>query len=151
VVALETARRLNPRSGRILEQLGLALEAGGHTDQALDAYEQALKVDPAPSAHLNYGMLLYKLNRLEQSEEHLRRGRELDPHDWHACFELGKVYFRQQKFNDAVRELEAALKIRATGADQTQRILHLLGQVYLRMGREDDARRVLAAVAGAKP
>lgn len=144
VAALETAQRLNPRSGRILEQLGLALEAAEQTERAAEAYEEALKHNPPPSAHLNYGMLLYKLNRLDESEAQLRRAKAADPQDWRACFELGKVYSRRRKNAEAALELEAALKMRIQDADQTARISHLLGQVYLRMGRDEDARKMLA-------
>ena len=95
-------------------------------------------------------MLLYKLNRLEESEAQLRRAKAADPQGWRACFELGKIYSRWRKNDEAARELEAALKMPIQDADQTARISHLLGQVYLRMGRDEEARKVLAA-AETKP
>lgn len=148
---LEKARRLNPCNARVLEQLGLALEAAGETGRALAAYEEAVKLNPPPSAYLSYGILLYKLNRLEAGERQLQQAKQLNPRDWHAYFELGKVYWKRQQFTDAARELEAAAKFEVTEPDQAVRIAHLLGQVYLRLGREADARRLLAAAAGTNP
>jgi Flp pilus assembly protein TadD len=156
VPALETARRLNPGSPRISEQLGLTFEATGQTGQAVKAYEEAVRLNleqarPAAGPHLNYGALLYKLNQLGKSEAQLKRARELDPQDWRAYFELGKLYFRKQDLEHAARELEQARKLGAADSDATRRICHLLAQVYFRLGRETEARQALAAMERSAP
>ncbi len=144
--ALETALSYDSRDFRIHETLALALEAEGNLEGALEEYRQAVRWNTGTQAssaspHLNFGILLYKLDQLRESEEQLRRARELGPKDWQACFELGKLYLRQEKLEAAARELEAALKL---GTADAGRVYYLLAQVYARMGREDDARSAFA-------
>ncbi|MEK7406060.1 MAG: tetratricopeptide repeat protein [Acidobacteriota bacterium] len=154
--ALKTALRLNPRDYRIHELLALTLEAEGHMEQALSAYREAVKWNaqsrnPSPTPHLNYGCFLYKLDRLEESEEQLRRSRGLDPKDWRVHFELGKLYHRLAKYDEAIVDLTQALAAGTANKDESVRVYRVLAQVYGRMGRHAEAQSAIALSEKLKP
>ena len=147
--ALETALRYAPRNARAWECLGLTREANGETERALAAYQQAVKWNGrgqrlSSSPHLSYGMLLYKLDRREECEKQLTRAVELDPGDWQAHFELGKLYFRAERPEAAGRQLKLALAAGSARPEETRRIEYLLAQV----GRNEESRAVALARTG---
>jgi tetratricopeptide (TPR) repeat protein len=153
--ALETALRLSPRDARAWECLGLTREANGETDRALEAYQQAVRWNGqgqrlSPSPHLSYGMLLYKLDRLEEGEKQLARAVELDPGDWNAHFELGKLLFRAERLEAAEQQLKLAAAAGSAGPEEARRIQLLLAQVHFRMGRNEEGREVTPAHTGAE-
>lgn len=152
---LETALRLDSRDVRIHELLALTLEAQGETDRALKEYGEAvrwngLRQSRTHTPHLNYGVFLHKLNRLEESEKQLLTSRDLDPKDWQTRFELGKLYHDQTKLEAAIEELAAALETGTAGQEDRARVYRLLGRVYYQMGREQDARNAMALAEAAK-
>ena len=141
--ALETARKLNAAGYRIHDALALALEADGETERALASYREAVRLNRgdrvSPSPHFNYGALLLKLSRFEEAERQLKRAKALDPENWEAGFELGKLYFQTGRLEAAAGELKLALGCPSAKEDDKRRVRYLLGQVYLRMGREAEA------------
>lgn len=156
LAVLETALRLDSRDVRIHELLALTLEAQGDTDGALKEYGEAVRWNGTRqnrtyTPHLNYGVILHKLNRLEESEKQLLTSRDLNPKDWQTHFELGKLYHDQARLEEAVQELAAALKTGTAGQEDRARVYRLLGQVYYHMGREQDARNAMALAETAKP
>jgi Flp pilus assembly protein TadD len=57
-----------PESGAVHNSLGLALQAQGRTDEALDAFRKAIELDPAGStAHYNLVIALVRLGRPKQA------------------------------------------------------------------------------------
>jgi len=153
---LETALRLDSRDARIHELLALTLEAQGDTDRALKEYGEAvrwngMRQNRTNTPHLNYGVFLHKLNRLDESEKQLLTSRDLNRKDWQTHFELGKLYHDQTKLEAAAEELVAALKTGTAGEEDRVRVYRLLGRVYYQMGREQDARDAMTLAETAKP
>lgn len=147
--ALETAIRLDPRDFRSHECLALTFEALADFDRALAEYRESVKLNdarpqPSHTPPLNFGALLFKAGRLEESEVQLKRARELNPRDWQARFELGKLYGRLGKFDAAVEELRSALAGGTAGIDDRARVYRVLARVYSQMGRPEDAARAAA-------
>ncbi len=153
---LETALRLDSRDARIHELLALTLEAQGETDRALREYGEAvrwngMRQNRTYTPHLNYGVFLHKLNRLDESEKQLLISRDLNQEDWQTHFELGKLYHDQTKLEAAAKELVTALKTGTVGKEDRVRVYRLLGRVYYQMGREQDARNAMTLAETAKP
>jgi Tfp pilus assembly protein PilF len=145
---LELALELNPRDPRAHSYLALTLEAMGDNDKALAEHQAAVKWNeklPKPDfrPHESYGAFLLKLDRLPESEQQLRRAKEIDPSVWETLFELGKLYHRKGDLDASRRELEAALKAGSAGPEDASRIRHLLARVYYGLGRREDAAKLL--------
>jgi len=145
---LDAALTLNPRDPRAHSYLALTLEAMGDNDKALAEHQAAVKWNeklPKPDfrPHESYGAFLLKLNRLPESEQQLRRAKEIGPSVWETLFELGKLYHRKGDLEASRLELEAALKAGSAGPEDASRIRHLLARVYYGLGRREDAAKLL--------
>jgi Flp pilus assembly protein TadD len=151
--ALETARRLDERDVRVRECLALTLEAAGDIPGAIEEFHAAIawnsrKQKPAATPHLSYGVLLHKLDRLDESARQLQTAIEIHPKDWEAYFELAKLFYTRGDLDSAARQLNLALSQGTANPAQASRVRRLLSQVYSRMGREEEARAILAAAEG---
>jgi Flp pilus assembly protein TadD len=147
--ALDTAARLNPADPQVHELLALTFETTGDETGAMKEFAEAVAWNnkapkPLATPHLSYGVFLHKLNQLDESEKQFRIALGLNPKDWMAHFELAKLLFDLDRFEAAVQELTGATQIAKPGSDDAARVYRLLGRIYYRMGRADDARRAIA-------
>jgi len=147
--ALQKAAGMNAGDPQVHELLALTLATVGNPEGALREFVEAVYRNskiPKPlwTPHLSYGVFLHKLNRPEESEKQLRTATRLNPKDWLAHFELGKLLLDLGRFDAAARELTAASQTAEPGSDEAARVYRLLGRTYYRMGREDDARSAIA-------
>lgn len=62
---------------------------------------------------------LYKLGKLDQSLEMLRKVIELNPDHAEAHFGMGSIYFRQNMFDDAVKEFTKVTRIKPEYVEAT--------------------------------
>jgi len=144
------AIQIDARDYRPHYYLALSFEAESKIDAAEDGYRKAIELNlkrarPDFSPDYNYGVLLARLGRLDESEKHLKRSHELDATAWAPLFELGKIYLRTNDLIGAERELIAAANAPTAGQQERARIYHLLARVYFASGRDADAQKALAA------
>ncbi|MBI4474619.1 MAG: tetratricopeptide repeat protein [Acidobacteria bacterium] len=118
------ARDLNLKSAEPLTNLGsLLIEMadlrkaeddevrGKLLDDALDALEQAVKLNPrSPIAYYYLGAANYKSSFFEEAEAALVRALELDSHLNTIRLMLANVYLRQGKWREVVQTLDAYLQ-----------------------------------------
>lgn len=110
--------------------------------EARSRFQSFLKADANSAAvRYYYAMCLWKINEKEphpelpgQIESLLKRTLELDPDYAEAHVQLGTLYFRQQRYPEAIGEYERALKINPNEAS----IHYHLAQSLRRVG--DKAR-----------
>lgn len=82
---------------------------------------------------------LYKLGKLDQSLEMLRKVIELNPDHAEAHFGMGSIYFRQNMFDDAVKEFTKVTRIKPEYVEAYQR----LWLAYKKLGMSDKAEEEL--------
>ncbi len=82
---------------------------------------------------------LYKLGKLDQSLEMLRKVIEINPDHAEAHFGLGSIYFRQNMFDDAVKEFTKVTRIKPEYVEAYQR----LWLAYKKLGMNDKAEEEL--------
>ncbi len=82
---------------------------------------------------------LYKLGRLDQSLEMLKKVIEINPDHAEAYFGMGSIYFRQNRFDDAVKEFTKVTRIKPEYVEAYQR----LWLVYKKLGMSDKAEEEL--------
>jgi Tfp pilus assembly protein PilF len=138
--ALQTAMKFSPNDARIREILALNYEATGDAAAAEREYHQAMRLGQRPKTlALNYGALLLKLNRRSESEALLVRAAGEMPAFWQAHFELAKLYYQTERFEAALKELQAALAS-SPKPDEASRTHGLMAVVYSRLGRHEESR-----------
>ena len=132
---LKEAVALDPGSVRAHAFLGSVSYALGEAALAEESFARATSLNRAaqkPDAipHLEYGIYLQRVNRLEESVAELRRATELDRSGVEARFELGQSLYRLRKRREARAALEQALALDATDP----RVHYLLGRVCYEQG-----------------
>ena len=105
-------------------------------DEALDAYAQAVELDPTMSqARINLGRLYHDAGKLKESEAHYRAALESDPEDAVPHFNLGVLLEDMKRPLDAARSYQEALKRNPSFADAH----YNLGLILESLGRKKDA------------
>lgn len=82
---------------------------------------------------------LYKLGKLDQSLEMLKKVIEINPDHAEAHFGMGSIYFRQNMFDDAVKEFTKVTRIKPEYVEAYQR----LWLAYKKLGMNDKAEEEL--------
>jgi tetratricopeptide (TPR) repeat protein len=100
-------------------QRGLELEeTGAPIDQAIDAYQKVLELNPsAAGALVNLGTIYYRQRRFDQAEKYYRRAIEADPQYPLAQFNLGNLYDEQGRLNEAHEHYKRSLALNPQYAD----------------------------------
>lgn len=95
--------------------------------------------DEANKSYLDaYNM--YKLGKLDQSLEMLKKVVAINPDHAEAHFGMGSIYFRQNMFDDAVKEFTKVTRIKPEYVEAYQR----LWLAYKKLGMNDKAEEELA-------
>jgi cytochrome c-type biogenesis protein CcmH/NrfG len=132
---LKEAVVLDPSSVRAHAFLGSVSYALGDESVARESFLRAVSLNrnaPAPDAipHLEYGIYLQRVNRLEESIVELRRAAQRDASSVEARFELGQSLHRLRRLKEANEALREALNLDGTEA----RVHYLLGRVCYEQG-----------------
>jgi len=87
-------------------------------DQAEQAYQKALSLDPALSNALtNLGNLEYRRDQLEAAEQYYGRALECDPEQPEALYNLGFLHFERDEVDEAILSFRSALESDPSFAD----------------------------------
>ena len=150
IQALEKTRRLNPRDARTALYLGLAKESLGQTTEALNSYQEAIRIGEATGKLdtdmlLTCSRLLLLLGDYEKCGGLIQRAVKLAPDTRAPHFESARLLLKKGDPAGAVKEGEIALQLR--NGDVTDRQVHfLLIQAYQAGGREREASQHAAAL-----
>jgi tetratricopeptide (TPR) repeat protein len=121
---------LSPYSGFAYEATqyaSMAFQALGQTDQAIDVYRQAIKVNTTDDRlHLDIGNLLFGQERYGEAIEHYESAVRLYD-DSTNRFSLGQAYLKTGRYGDAENQFE---KIVRRGGLESRNGFFGLGQTY---------------------
>lgn len=116
-------------------------------DDARDAYERALELDPNHAdAHINLGRILHEQRAPAEAEKHYRAALEVDPRHPIAAFNLGVALEDLGRTKEAVTAYERAIEIDPDNADAH----YNLAGLYEKRGDKAGAVRELKAYARLK-
>ena len=79
-------------------------------------------------------------NETEKAIEQANKTIELDSSFAEAYFNLGMTYFKTHEFAKAAPELETAVRL----SGRRPVMLGMLGTIYIKLGRTDEAKKILA-------
>jgi len=134
---LQRALSLQPDDAAANFNLGLLLAEQGMAPEAEAALRKALESDPdLAGAAFNLGVLLAK-DRLPEALRFLRRACALRPGNGKYVYTLAFYLDRSGGATEACRLLQEAVERNRANAD----IYLLLGEIYLKQGRDRAARR----------
>jgi tetratricopeptide (TPR) repeat protein len=144
VASLGRSLALDPGFVKAHDNLGLCYEALGRFDEALHSYEEAVRLNredasPSPWPPLNMGLLLLRLNRVEEAEARLRESATVDPRFARARYHLGLALEKLERFGEAVPELEEAARLDPAYPEPQ----YALARVYRRAGEREKSARAL--------
>lgn len=130
------------RARALLEQ-GKALYRDDKDEDAVAAFEQAIKSDPdLAEAHFRLGLGYAALGKREEAEAEFKKAVEgykkyLHEHDNDAegHYDLGQTYAALDQYSDAIREYREATKLKDNDAD----IYYDLGVAHTRLAQYDAA------------
>lgn len=146
--AVEGFRRvlaLDPGYLKAHDNLGLAYEALGRYDEAMESYQKAVRLNRerkarSPWPALNLGILLTRLDRFDDAEPLLRESAVQDPRFAQARYQLGRLLEMKARPADAIAELTAAVDLDPTYAEPH----YALARLYRRAGETEKADGALA-------
>jgi tetratricopeptide (TPR) repeat protein len=116
--------------------LGLLNAREGRTDEAIDDFQQALRLAPDYSIALsNLGNAYRQAKRLDDATRAFEQGLRVNPDDPDANYGLGMVFAETNDTQRAEEHLQRAIKNR----EPYPEALNNLGILYLRTGRRDQA------------
>ena len=118
----ERKRAAGPSRARESEawfQKGLELEeTGAPVEQAVEAYQKVLELNPsAAGALVNLGTIYYRQRKFKDAENYYRKAIEIDSAYPLAQFNLGNLYDEQNRLKEAVEHYRAALALNPNYAD----------------------------------
>jgi serine/threonine-protein kinase len=113
----------------------------GRLDEALRAIQTALELDPLSAiASTGLGGCYYRMHRWTEAEKALRTTIDLHPNFGHARWSLGRVLLEQGEGDLALQKFDEGIQVAGRSAIVLAELGHCLG----RLGRHEQARRVLA-------
>lgn len=102
----------NPNRHRPHNNLALALERRGRTEEAIRHYTEALRLKPdVAEVHSNLGRLLGQLGRLDEAARHLEEALRVEPDSVAAHNNLGNVLREQGRQGEAIHHLSEAVRL----------------------------------------
>lgn len=112
----------------------------GEKENALEAYEKALRFDPNSSyMQHRYGLLLIQSGELDKAEEAFRKAITIDPGLSESAVELAGLLIAHGQTSEA----EAVLKETIQRGERIDRAVLLLASLYLETGQLDEGIRLL--------
>jgi tetratricopeptide (TPR) repeat protein len=107
------------RESEVWFQKGLELEeAGAPIEQAVEAYQKVLELNPkAAGALVNLGTIYYRQRKFGEAEKYYRDAIEADAEYPLAQFNLGNLYDEQGKVKEALEHYRRALEQNTNYAD----------------------------------
>lgn len=116
-VGTGTGRAAGPAADRLFEE-ALRLEQAGARQEAIEAYQRVLELDPHyAGALLNLGTIYFHARDLARAREYYERAVEADPTYALARFNLANVFDELGRRMEALVHYQAALRLQPDYAD----------------------------------
>jgi tetratricopeptide (TPR) repeat protein/4-amino-4-deoxy-L-arabinose transferase-like glycosyltransferase len=125
-----------PQNPRAHQNLGFALSQIGKFQEAIEQYEQALRIKPDyAEAHRNLGIALSQIGKFQEAIGQYEQALRINPDFAKAHNNLGVALSRIGKTQEAIGQYEQALRIEPDFAEAH----HNLGIAFVQMGKIEEA------------
>jgi tetratricopeptide (TPR) repeat protein len=128
--------------------LGNALLEEGKTEEALDHFMAALRIEPRHAgAQNNMGNVLMKLGRVDEATDHYLESIKIDPLKAKTHNNLAIALNEQKRIEESILHLREALQLKPNYADAYNN----LGAVYRKKGKIQNAAKCYLEAIRLKP
>lgn len=138
--AFSEAVRINPKYGEAWCCLGEALYLLDRTEDATNAFEKALTVEP------NSNVVLARASRHFEIIHDLERARALAekavsqiPRDEVAQIALAEINLREKRYEDVVERISPQIDPKSPNLRNQSQMSHLIAQAFEKLGKYDEA------------
>jgi tetratricopeptide (TPR) repeat protein len=131
----DAARKL-PTNVRAYANVGYALFKAGRVPDAIEEYDQALRIDPdSVDAHTDLAIALVESGMVEDGVRHFQMAMRIEPHWATTHYNLGTALARAGRSEEAVTQFQAALHL----TPNYPAVHYNLAEVLLARGRTSEA------------
>ena len=150
-VRFELAAAIDPNNYDAHYNLGVCKQVLGDLAYAIKSYQRALNLRPdAPEANRDLASAYLQDNKAGLALAYAKRATELDRESFGAWANLGFIYARAERYEDAVNAFRTASEL-AGDDDDVQPVLLGLADAHIRLGNYVRAVNTLNAVIAASP
>ena len=122
----EDELRINPAEAHY--SLGYALLRKGRTSEAMDQYEQALRINPDyAEVHNNLASALVMTGRPSEAIDQCKQTLRMNPNSADAHSDLGAALALMGRISEAIEELKAAVRINPNNIDARNNLIYAEG------------------------
>jgi tetratricopeptide (TPR) repeat protein len=146
VAAYESAVSSDPKSARGYVELGLSYYQLEKYGEAEGAFSKAAGIHDDSCAQCGLGMVLHAQGRNNEAEAALKKAQALDPGDTCAFYQIGRVYYDQKRYLEAIEIFRKEIQIRPTAI-----AYHYLGASYSYIDKFEEARDAYQAALRQDP
>jgi tetratricopeptide (TPR) repeat protein len=147
LAAYQRAAALQPKDEEPHLAAGLLLEKQNKFSDAEQEYKQALALNPSSDALTGLANIAMRGRQFPQAAEYLRKLTAVHPNDASAHLQLGRVLAAESKYDEAIPEMEAGLKL-APSDVSAQRDL---ADLYATAGKNVEAEAAYRSLLAAHP
>lgn len=128
--------------------LANVLDKAGRTDEAVQHYLEALRIEPNYwDGHYNLANALDRIGRMDEAIEHYREALQIKPHHEKAHNNLGIVLYKKGRTDEAIKHYLEALQIKPDYEEAHNN----LGVALDKKGRTDEAIKHYLEALSTKP
>lgn len=140
--AYQKALALSPMTAELHYNVGLVHLKQGDLPRALEAFKRAITFDAEwEDAYTGLGEVHLKQGNLRQAAHAYKHAARLNPNgNSSATLGLGKVYARQERWDDAITAVEKAIEIQVDNTEAH----YQLAQIYIKRGEKKKAASAMA-------
>ncbi|ANT65694.1 MULTISPECIES: tetratricopeptide repeat protein [Prosthecochloris] len=122
--------------------LATAYARQGQSDEAFKAFAKALELDPerAQDIYPAMGAMAFNRGDFETALDYFSRSLEFSPGDSLRLYDIGNVYFKLERYDDASAYYLQAID----NSTAFEEAYYNLAVSYIRTGRNDDALKIYA-------
>ena len=103
--------RQDPNQSAVQVALGNVLVIEDRLDEAVVAYEKAVKLDPSPANRYSLGQGYLSVGRYDEAARQFEQVRKLTPREPQGDLGLGQVYAKQGRGDEAIRAFKQAIDL----------------------------------------
>ncbi len=145
---LQRARDWDPRHSPAYALLGQALQAEGRHDEAIQAFQESLRVNPMDIVALDSLGILYRMTgRAAEAREMYQRSLGINPYVGTTHKYLGDLLLAEGKAGDASVHFRRALEL----VPRYAAAANALALAYVQLGRFDEAEVVFKQAVASDP
>ncbi len=132
----------------ILDHLATADLKKGRKTKSLEAFQNAVKLDPEnPATHFKLGEFYLASAQFDKACESFNSALELDPESVEVCQALGEAYYNCEDFKSALKYLRKAVRL----SPHNEKINYLIGLTHDKLGSFENAIKFLQAAVDLNP